>query len=248
MASQTRADTAVTAALYTGSQIKFKDTMRLLLAEDDRMIGTAVRDALAQDGYVVDWMRDGLRADAALADGRYDLVLLDLGLPGKDGLEILRSLRARRQAMPVIVITARDAVESRIAGLDAGADDYIVKPFDLDELAARIRSALRRSAGRPEPDLALGDIRINLARRSVQRQGHDVTLSAREYAIVEALALRPGAILSRSQLEQRMYGWGEEVDSNAIEVHIHAIRKKLGADFIRNVRGVGYYLPRPEQG
>ena len=222
--------------------------MRLLLAEDDRMIGAAVRDALAQDGYVVDWMRDGLRADAALADGHYDLALLDLGLPGKDGLELLRSLRARRQARPVIVITARDAVESRIAGLDAGADDYIVKPFDLDELAARIRSALRRSAGRPEPDLALGDISINLTRRSVQRQGHGVTLSAREYAIVEALALRPGAILSRSQLEQRMYGWGEEVDSNAVEVHIHAIRKKLGADFIRNVRGVGYYLPRPEQG
>jgi DNA-binding response OmpR family regulator len=220
--------------------------MRILLAEDDQMIGAAVRDALVQDGYVTDWLRDGQRADAALAAGQYDLVLLDLGLPGKDGLEILRSLRMRRQAMPVIVITARDAVESRIAGLDAGADDYIVKPFDLDELAARIRSALRRSAGRPEPELALGDVSINLARRAVLRGGKPVTLSAREYAIVEALALRPGAILSRGQLEQRMYGWGEEVDSNAVEVHIHAIRKKLGADFIRNVRGVGYYVPRPE--
>jgi DNA-binding response OmpR family regulator len=220
--------------------------MRILLAEDDQMIGAAVRDALVQDGYVADWLRDGQRADAALATGQYDLVLLDLGLPGKDGLEILRSLRMRRQAMPVIVITARDAVESRIAGLDAGADDYIVKPFDLDELAARIRSALRRSAGRPEPDLALGEVSVNLARRAVLRNGQPVTLSAREYAIVEALALRPGAILSRSQLEQRMYGWGEEVDSNAVEVHIHAIRKKLGADFIRNVRGVGYYIPRPE--
>jgi len=220
--------------------------MRILLAEDDQMIGAAVRDALVQDGYVTDWLRDGQRADAALVTGQYDLVLLDLGLPGKDGLEILRSLRMRRQAMPVIVITARDAVESRIAGLDAGADDYIVKPFDLDELAARIRSALRRSAGRPEPDLALGDVSINLARRAVLRGGQPVTLSAREYAIVEALALRPGAILSRGQLEQRMYGWGEEVDSNAVEVHIHAIRKKLGADFIRNVRGVGYFIPRPE--
>jgi DNA-binding response OmpR family regulator len=210
------------------------------------MIGAAVRDALVQDGYVADWLRDGQRADAALATGQYDLVLLDLGLPGKDGLEILRSLRMRRQAMPVIVITARDAVESRIAGLDAGADDYIVKPFDLDELAARIRSALRRSAGRPEPDLALGDVSINLARRTVLRGGKPVTLSAREYAIVEALALRPGAILSRGQLEQRMYGWGEEVESNAVEVHIHAIRKKLGADFIRNVRGVGYFIARPE--
>jgi DNA-binding response OmpR family regulator len=220
--------------------------MRILLAEDDPMIGAAVRDALVQDGYVTDWLRDGQRADAALATGQYDLVLLDLGLPGKDGLEILRSLRMRRQAMPVIVITARDAVESRIAGLDAGADDYIVKPFDLDELAARIRSALRRSAGRPEPDLALGDVSINLARRAVLRGGKPVTLSAREYAIVEALALRPGAILSRGQLEQRMYGWGEEVESNAVEVHIHAIRKKLGADFIRNVRGVGYFIARPE--
>jgi len=219
--------------------------MRILLAEDDQMIGAAVRDALVQDGYVVDWLRDGQRADAALAAGQYDMALLDLGLPGKDGLAILRSLRARRQATPVIVITARDAIEARIAGLDAGADDYIVKPFDLDELAARIRSALRRSAGRPEPDLALGDVSINLARRAVLRHGEAVTLSAREYAIVEALALRPGAILSRGQLEQRMYGWGEEVDSNAVEVHIHAIRKKLGTDFIRNVRGVGYYLPRP---
>jgi two-component system response regulator QseB len=218
--------------------------MRILLAEDDQMIGAAVRDALLQDGYVVDWLRDGQRADAALAAGQYDLALLDLGLPGKDGLAILRSLRNRRQATPVIVITARDAVESRIAGLDAGADDYIVKPFDLDELAARIRSALRRSAGRPEPDLALGDVSVNLAQRTVLRDGHAVTLSAREYAIVEALALRPGAILSRGQLEQRMYGWGEEVDSNAVEVHIHAIRKKLGADFIRNVRGVGYYVPK----
>jgi DNA-binding response OmpR family regulator len=222
--------------------------MRILLAEDDQMIGVAVRDALLQDGYVVDWLRDGQRADAALAAGQYDLALLDLGLPGKDGLAILRSLRGRRQAMPVIVITARDAVESRIAGLDAGADDYIVKPFDLDELAARIRSALRRSAGRPEPDLALGDVSVNLAQRTVLRDGQALTLSAREYAIVEALALRPGAILSRGQLEQRMYGWGEEVDSNAVEVHIHAIRKKLGADFIRNVRGVGYYVPKAAPG
>lgn len=218
--------------------------MRILLAEDDNMIGTAVRDALRQDGYVVDWLRDGPRADTALSAGHYDLMLLDLGLPGKDGLAILRSLRARGNTTPVIVVTARDAVESRVAGLDAGADDYIVKPFDLDELAARIRSALRRSAGRAEPDLTIGPVSVDLARRSVLRDGVPVTLSAREFAIVEALALRPGAILSRSQLEERMYGWGEEVESNAVEVHIHAIRRKLGADFIRNVRGVGYYVPR----
>ena len=222
--------------------------MRILLAEDDNMIGTAVREALRQDGYVVDWLRDGPRADTALSAGHYDLMLLDLGLPGKDGLAILRSLRARGNTTPVIVVTARDAVESRIAGLDAGADDYIVKPFDLDELAARIRSALRRSAGRAEPDLTIGPVSVDLARRSVLRDGVPVTLSAREFAIVEALALRPGAILSRSQLEERMYGWGEEVESNAVEVHIHAIRRKLGADFIRNVRGVGYYVPRSEAG
>jgi DNA-binding response OmpR family regulator len=222
--------------------------MRILLAEDDNMIGAAVRDSLHQDGYAVDWLRDGLRADAALATGHYDLILLDLGLPGKDGLDLLRGLRRRRNTAPVIVITARDAIESRIAGLDAGADDYIVKPFDLDELAARIRSALRRSAGRAEPDIAIGGVRINLAQRQVLREGAPVTLSAREYAIVEALALRPGAILSRAQLEERMYGWGEEVESNTVEVHIHAIRRKLGADFIRNVRGVGYYIPRPEVG
>ena len=218
--------------------------MRILLAEDDNMIGAAVREALRQDGYVVDWLRDGPRADTALSAGHYDLMLLDLGLPGKDGLAILRSLRARGNTTPVIVVTARDAVESRIAGLDAGADDYIVKPFDLDELAARIRSALRRSAGRAEPDLTIGPVSVDLARRSVLRDAVPVTLSAREFAIVEALALRPGAILSRSQLEERMYGWGEEVESNAVEVHIHAIRRKLGADFIRNVRGVGYYVPR----
>ena len=222
--------------------------MRILLAEDDNMIGSAVRDALQQDGYVVDWLRDGQRADAALAAGDYDLVLLDLGLPGKQGLDIQRSLRARRRTLPVIIITARDAVESRVAGLDAGADDYLVKPFDLDELAARIRSALRRSAGRAGPGLRLGGVALDLAQRSVQRDGAPVTLSAREYAIVAALALRPGAILSRAQLEERMYGWGEEIESNAVEVHIHAIRRKLGADFIRNVRGVGYYIPRPDGG
>lgn len=220
--------------------------MRILLAEDDNMIGAAVREALRQDGYVVDWLRDGTRAHAALSAGHYDLVLLDLGLPGKDGLTILRGLRTRGKTTPVIVVTARDAVESRIAGLDAGADDYIVKPFDLDELAARIRSALRRSAGRAEPDITIGPVSVDLARRSVLRDGAPVTLSAREFAIVEALALRPGAILSRSQLEERMYGWGEEVESNAVEVHIHAIRRKLGADFILNVRGVGYYVPRAE--
>jgi DNA-binding response OmpR family regulator len=223
--------------------------MRILLVEDDRMIGEAVRASLRADGHVVDWMQDGRQADAALAAGHVDLVLLDLGLPGIDGLQILRRLRAKpapQRDTPVIVITARDAIESRIAGLDAGADDYLVKPFDLDELAARMRSALRRSSGRGAPDIVLGNVRIRPATREVARDGAPVMLSAREYAIVEALAARPGAILSRAQLEERMYGWGEEVESNAVEVHIHAVRRKLGADFIRNVRGVGYFIPRPE--
>jgi DNA-binding response OmpR family regulator len=223
--------------------------MRILLVEDDRMIGEAVRASLRADGYVVDWMQDGRRAEAALATSRFDLVLLDLGLPGADGLQILQRLRARSAPdgnTPVIVITARDAIESRIAGLDAGADDYLVKPFDLEELAARIRSALRRSSGRGAPDILLGKVRIRPATREVERDGAPVLLSAREYAIVEALAARPGAILSRAQLEERMYGWGEEVESNAVEVHIHAVRRKLGADFIRNVRGVGYFIPKPE--
>ncbi|MBK4735568.1 response regulator [Noviherbaspirillum pedocola] len=223
--------------------------MRILLVEDDRMIGEAVRDSLRAEAYVVDWMQNGSGVDAALAAGHVDLVLLDLGLPGVDGLQILRRLRARpapEGATPVIVITARDAIESRIAGLDAGADDYLVKPFDVDELAARIRSALRRSSGRAAPDIVLGGVRIRPATREVERDGAPVLLSAREYAIVEALAARPGAILSRAQLEERMYGWGDEVESNAVEVHIHAVRKKLGTDFIRNVRGVGYFVPKPE--
>ena len=219
--------------------------MRVLLVEDDRMIGESVRTALRQEGYAVDWVRDGRAADAALSTETFALVLLDLGLPGKDGIDVLRSLRARNDGTPVIVVTARDAIEDRIRGLDAGADDYLVKPFDIDELAARMRAALRRSAGRAEPEIRIGDVRIHPATKEVARGGEPVVLSAREYAIVEALLLRPGAILSRAQLEDRMYGWGEEIESNAIEVYIHGIRRKLGADFIQNVRGVGYFIPKP---
>ena len=211
------------------------------------MIGDAVRTSLRQDGYVVDWVRDGHAAETALSHEHFDLALLDLSLPGKDGLAVLRSLRVRKQRLPVIIITARDGIEERIKGLDAGADDYVVKPFDLEELAARIRSALRRSAGHAEPEMEIHGVRINPASREVKRDGRPVVLSAREYAIVEALMLRPGAILSRAQLEERMYGWGEEVESNAVEVHIHAVRRKLGADFIQNMRGVGYFIPKAEQ-
>lgn len=220
--------------------------MRILLVEDDPMIGDSVRASLRQDGYVVDWVRDGRAAETAFTTEHFDLALLDLGLPGKGGIDVLKSWR-RQKSTPVIVITARDGVEDRIKGLDAGADDYMVKPFDLDELAARIRSALRRSAGQAEPGVEVLGVRIDTRTRTVTRDGRPVQLSAREYAIVEALMLRPGAILSRAQLEERMYGWGEEVESNAVEVHIHGVRRKLGADFIRNVRGVGWFIPKPEQ-
>lgn len=219
--------------------------MRILLAEDDKMIGESVRLSLQREGYVVDWARDGRMIETALSTEHFDLMLLDLGLPGKDGLAILRGLRQQKKAIPVIVVTARDAVEDRIKGLDAGADDYIVKPFDMDELAARIRSALRRSSGRAEPEVEIMGIRLNPESRQVVRDGNPVMLSAREYAIVEALMLRPGAILSRAQLEERMYGWGEEIESNTVDVHIHGIRRKLGSDFIQNVRGVGYFVPKP---
>lgn len=221
--------------------------MRIILIEDDRMIGDSVRTSLRQEGYAVDWVRDGQVAESVLLSEQFDLALVDLGLPGKGGIELLRSLRRRKNFMPVIIITARDGIEDRIAGLDAGADDYVVKPFDLDELAARIRSALRRAAGHAEPEIELGGVRINPATKEVRRDGQTVVLSGREYAIVAALTQRPGAILSKAQLEERMYGWGEEVESNAVEVHIHSIRRKLGTEFIQNVRGVGYFIPKGGQ-
>jgi DNA-binding response OmpR family regulator len=216
--------------------------MRLLLVEDDAMVGEAVRDGLRQEGYAVDWVQDGAAAEAALAANAYGGAVLDLGLPRKDGLALLRSLRARRDALPVLVITARDTVKHRIEGLDAGADDYLVKPFDLDELAARVRALLRRAAGRAEPLVAHGPLTIDPAKREVRLRGAAVALSAKEYALVAALTERPGIILSRAQLEERLYGWGEEVSSNAVEVHVHNLRRKLGEETIRNVRGVGYTI------
>ena len=222
--------------------------MRLLLVEDDRMIGESLQRTLRLEGFAVDWVRDAAAADGTLASERFDLVLLDLGLPRgvgggpADGLEVLRALRARRDATPVIVLTARDARGDRVAGLDAGADDYLVKPFEFDELAARIRAVLRRHAGRAEPVLSQGGVTLDPAQRRVTLNGSPVLLSAREYAVLEALMARPGAVLSRPQLEDRLYGWGEEIESNAVSVYIHQLRKKLGADFIRNVRGVGYFI------
>jgi two-component system, OmpR family, response regulator QseB len=220
--------------------------MRLLLVEDDAMVGDAVREGLRQEGYAIDWVRDGTAAETALKAERYDLVLLDLGLPRRDGLEVLGSLRAARNDVPVLVITARDTPPDRVKGLDTGADDYLVKPFDLEELAARVRALLRRAAGRAAPELRCGPVTINPATREVFVHARPVALSAREFALLEALADRPGVVLSRSQLEDRLYGWGEEVASNAVEVHVHNLRRKLGIELIRNVRGVGYTLEAGE--
>jgi DNA-binding response OmpR family regulator len=218
--------------------------MRLLLVEDDRMIGESVQKGLRQDGFSVDWVQDGRSAELALETERYDCVLLDLGLPRKDGLEVLGGLRDRRNAVPVIVITARDTVPERIKGLDAGADDYLVKPFDLDELAARVRAVVRRREGRAEPAIEHLGLVLRPSTHEATFEGRALTLSQREFAVLEALLTRPGAILSRAQLEERIYGWGEEVESNAVEVFVHGLRRKLGADFIRTVRGAGYTVPK----
>jgi two-component system response regulator QseB len=206
------------------------------------MIGAAAQQGLRHEGHTVDWVRDGPAAETAVAGSEYDLVLLDLGLPRKDGLSILRGWRARGNAVPVLIVTARDAVSDRVAGLDAGADDYLVKPFDLDELSARVRAVLRRRAGRTDAVIHVGPLEMDTAARRVRFKGEEVSLSAREYALLEALADRPGAYLSRAQLEERLYGWDEEIASNAVEVHIHGLRKKLDPELIRNVRGLGYTL------
>ncbi|MDE2369873.1 MAG: response regulator transcription factor [Burkholderiales bacterium] len=214
--------------------------MRILLVEDDPMIGKVVRQGLAAAGFAVDWATDGRAAELALGNGVYDLAVLDLGLPKKDGMALLHALRAGGSAMPVIVATARDAVPDRIAGLEAGADDYVIKPFDLDELVARVRALLRRHAGSGSPVLACGPLALDPARKIVTLDGAAVALSAREFAVLEVLMQRPGEVLSREALEEKVYGWGEEVGSNAVEVHLHHLRRKLGAGRIVNVRGVGY--------
>lgn len=216
--------------------------MRLLLVEDDAMIGAAVEEGLRREGHTVDWVRDGREAEVVVPGAAYELVLLDLGLPRRDGISILRSWRAKGLGVPVVIITARDAVADRVAGLDAGADDYLVKPFDLDELSARVRAVMRRRAGRSDAVVKVGGLEIDTATKRVKWEGREVTLSAREYALLEALADRPGAYLTRAQLEERLYGWDEEIASNAVEVHIHALRRKLDANLIRNVRGMGYTL------
>ena len=218
--------------------------MRLLLVEDDTMIGEAVLQVLRAENYAVDWVRDGAMADQALRSEQYDLVLLDLGLPKRDGLEVLRGLRSRRSPVPVLIATARDAIGNRIAGLDAGADDYMVKPYDTDELLARIRALLRRAAGRAEPVFEYKGISLNPATHEATVDGQPVSLSAREWAVLEPLLVRPGAVLSRVQLEEKLFSWKDDISSNAVEVYIHGVRKKLGNDVIQTVRGLGYLVPR----
>jgi len=219
--------------------------MRLLLVEDDPMIGASVQSGLRQEGHSVDWVRDGAAAELAIANAVHELILLDLGLPRKSGLELLASLRKKGLALPVLVITARDSVADRVKGLDAGADDYLVKPFDLDELSARIRALMRRQAGRASPVIEHGALELNPATHEVSLHGAPVKLSSREFALLHALLEQPGVPLSRAQLEERIYGWGEEIESNTVEVYIHSLRRKLGAEWIRNVRGVGYRVPPP---
>ena len=217
--------------------------MRLLLVEDDPMIGAGVQSGLRQEGHTVDLVRDGKAAELALASGVHEMLLLDLGLPHKSGLELLSGLRRQGLDLPVLVITARDSVADRVKGLDAGADDYLVKPFDLDELSARIRALMRRRAGRASPRIEHGPLTLDPATHQVTLNGDPLALSAREFALLHALLEQPGVPLSRAQLEERLYGWNEEVESNTVEVYIHALRRKLGAEWIRNVRGVGYRIP-----
>ena len=208
------------------------------------MIGRAVAEGLQHDGYAVDWVHDGVAAELALKHGPYDLAVLDLGLPRKDGFEVLKALRRARIDVPVLVITARDSVADRIAGLDHGADDYLVKPFDLDELLARARAVVRRRAGRASSEVTFGALTLDPKKREVSFRGARVELSAREFAVLEALMREPGAVVSRAKLEDSVYGWGEEVGSNSVEVHLHHLRKKLDPALIRNVRGVGYRIAR----
>ena len=218
--------------------------MRILLAEDDALLGDGLRNGLRQQGFQVDWVRDGLAAERELRSGVYAAAVLDLGLPLVDGMDVLSRVRAERVATPVLVLTARDALPERIRGLDLGADDYVVKPVDLGELAARLRALVRRAHGQPNERLVQGTLVLDPAGRSVSLDGQPVTLAPREFDLLHELMLAAGRVLSREQLEQRLYAWGREVDSNAVEVHIHHLRRKLRPELIQTIRGVGYTLPR----
>jgi len=216
--------------------------MRILLAEDDPMLGDGLRAGLRQQGFQVDWVRDGQAAERELMGGDYQAAVLDLGLPLKDGLDVLQTLRGKKNTTPVLVLTARDAIPDRIKGLDLGADDYVLKPVDLFELGARLRSLVRRAHGQTQDILTCGDLAVNLSARQVMLDGQAVPLSTREFDLLHVLMLNVGRVLSREQMEQQLYSWGQEVESNAVEVHIHHLRKKLRADLIQTIRGVGYTL------
>ena len=218
--------------------------MRVLLVEDDRMIGEAVCHALKDASYAVDWVRDGESALRTLKDQDYGVLLLDLGLPKKDGSEVLRTVRTFGNAIPILVITARDGLQDRIQGLDQGADDYVLKPFEMTELLARMRAVVRRKGGAPDAMLSNGVLTLDPATKEASSNGVNVRLSRKEFSLLQALLMRPGAILSRGELEDRLYGWGDEVESNAVEFLIHALRKKLGSEVIKNVRGVGWMVSK----
>ena len=218
--------------------------MRVLIVEDDPLLGDALAAGLKQRGFDADWVQDGRDAQAVIRVEPFAAVVLDLGLPGLGGLELLQGERARGNKVPVLILTARDAVQDRITGLDSGADDYVVKPTDLDELAARLRALVRRSKGEPAPMLRVGQLVLDPAARTVTRDGQAMDLQPREFTLLQELMLNAGRVLSREQLEERMYRWGEEVESNAVEVHVHHLRRKLGADVVKTVRGVGYLMPR----
>ena len=220
--------------------------MRILLAEDDIMLGEALQEALIAQGFAVDWLKDGESALAAGTTEDFDLLVLDLGLPRRDGMEVLRELRARGKEVPVLILTARDGTAERIAGLDGGADDYLLKPFDLGELSARIRALLRRRAGRAHPEIRHGDLRLDPAAQRAWVRDEEIVLPRREYMLLKELLEHAGEVLTRDKLEASLYGWMEEVESNALEVHIHHLRKKLWPELIRTVRGVGYMIPRSE--
>lgn len=218
--------------------------MRLLLVEDDKQLGKGIHAGLKQAGYAVDWVMDGDAADAAVSHESYDLMVLDLGLPRRSGLDVLDSVRTSGKDLPVLILTARDAIADRVTGLDRGADDYMIKPFDLDELNARIRALLRRKGGRSAPVIRHGDIELDPAAHSVTKDGKSIEVPPREFAILQSLLENAGRVMSRTRLEESLYSWKDEIDSNAVEVHIHHLRKKLGAELIRTIRGVGYIVDK----
>lgn len=220
--------------------------MRVLIVEDDTLLGDGIRAGLSQQGYAADWVEDGNAAETAMMANQYDLVVLDLGLPKRSGLEVLRDMRAKGMDIPVIILTARDTVEDRVKGLDSGADDYITKPFELDELTARIRALMRRRGGRASPVVEHNNLTVDPASHTVTLGGAPVDVSPREFTILQLLLENCGRVLSRSRLEEGLYAWNDEVESNTVEVHIHHLRKKLGAELIRTIRGVGYIIDKPK--